>query len=59
MLPIYIIKNHPERSTYHGFKDKPFKNPILHFMFDTHYIFGSIFMIVLILFIIFILSNFL
>ena len=54
MLPIYIIKNHPERSTYHGFKDFEWKNPIMKFIDTT---FGSIFMIFLILFIIFILSH--
>ena len=36
-------------SKYKGFKHIDFKNPVLHFLFDTHYIFGSWVMIILIL----------
>ena len=57
MLPIYYIKN-PNggclKSKYHGFKSKPFKNPIMKFI-DTP--FGSIVMVVLIISIIFVLSH--
>ena len=57
MLPIFYIKNPTDgcfKSKYHGFKSKPFKNPIMKFI-DTPT--GSIFMMFLIIFIIFVLSH--
>lgn len=57
MLPIYHIKNSNGgclKSTYHGFKSNPFKNPIMKFI-DTP--FGSMVIGVLIIFIIFVLAN--